>query len=61
MCRCSDAEIIADVSVHVGYYTYIYIPELSTEDSDTPVATSIPGFQILVSKCHSPTKGTRTP
>ena len=44
--------------------TYIYFLELSAESlksNDIPVAMSRPITQILIFKCYSLIKGTRTP
>lgn len=33
MYKYPDAEIIIDVGIHMDYYIYIYLPDLSTESS----------------------------
>lgn len=56
-----DVEIIRDICLFIGQYTYVYFITLlkGPRRSDIPVAMSLPSTQILVSVYHSSMKRTR--
>ena len=61
-CVQIDTEVIRLCVCMGGHTSYsLLCPLREPRSSDTPTAMSTSSTQILVSKCHSPIKGTSTP